>query len=136
MPESQSTIYRRRLRMVDHAIYNAIADLFPYYGLLIRADPVLGAVCERLILDWEESRRRLQFIYKAAWQADHEQFDTIGTAADLIAKSRTFGPTGGILCRDYSQHWEDLVRESYRLLEKRAEAYDKPLAWPPGKPET
>lgn len=135
MTEAHSSKYRRKLRMVDNAIFNAITTLFPYYGLLRRADPILGAVCEQLILRWEQDRERIYFIYLAAWETDHEQFSTIGAAAEIIAEERTFGKKGQRLCREYSQHWDRLVVESSRLLEQRAKALRKQLDSLPSKPE-
>lgn len=133
MPESASTIYRRRLRMVDNAIYNAIADLFPYYCLLMRADPVLAASCERLMLEWETSRETLHKVYILAWEQDHPQFSTIGSAAELIQSERHRTRTGGYGCPDYSQLWGAMVAESYKLLEKRAAALQQPSVLPPSK---
>jgi len=120
--ERPSSLYKRTLRQVDNSLFNAICDLLPYYGLLLRADPVLGAVCERLIQRWEDDRADVHFIYRAAWQCDHIQFQTIGEAAKVIAKERTFKRKGEQLCRDYSAHWDRLVAESSKLLERRARA--------------
>lgn len=125
MTEPWTTKYRRKLRMVDNAIYNAITTLLPYYGLLRRADPLLGAVCEMMLLNWDKDRERLHFIYQAAWESDHAQFDTIGLITELIAKERTFGRRGKRLCREYGAHWDRLALESYGLLERRAEALQK-----------
>lgn len=136
MPEPHSVKWTRKLRMVDNTLYNAICELFPYYGVLLRADPVLGAVCEQLILGWEQDRERLHFIYQAAWHRTHAQFETIGSAAELIAKERPFTKKGPHLCRDYSQHWDRLVGESYKLLELRGKALRKLLDSRPGKPWT
>lgn len=122
MPESTSSKFRRYLRMVDNSIYNAIADLFPYYAVLVHADPVLGAMCESLILGWEDDRRHLHDVYMLAWEQDHEQFSTIGEAARLVQKERNWRERSKRHCQDYSRHWDRLVRESSRLLEKRAEA--------------
>ena len=126
MSEPHSVRWTRKLRQVDNALYNAICDLFPYYGMLLRADPVLGAICEMLILRWEEDRERVHFIYRSAWHKDHIQFTTIGTAADVIANERSFDRKGSLLCQDYSGHWARLVAESSKLLERRAEALRKP----------
>jgi len=126
MSEPHSVKWTRKLRQVDNAIFNAIVDLMPYYGMLLRADPVLGAICEQLILRWEEDRERIHFIYKAAWRKDHVQFDTIGAATEIIANERSFGKKGTRLCRDYSQHWDRLVGESFKLLERRADLLRKP----------
>ena len=127
MPEPHSVKWTRKLRQVDNAIFNAIVDLMPYYGMLLRADPVLGAVCEQLILGWEEDRERIHFIYKSAWRKDHVQFQTIGAATEIIATERNFGKKGKLLCRDYSQHWARLVVESSKLLERRASLLRTPL---------
>lgn len=136
MTEPHSVKWTRKLRQVDNALFNAIVDLIPYYGMLIRADPVLGAVCEQLILGWEEDRERIHFIYRAAWHKDHIQFQTIGAAADVIANERSFGRQGVLKCRDYSPHWDRLVAVSSALLDRRAKALRLPSDSLPSKPET
>lgn len=128
MPESMSTIYRRRLRMVDNAILNAIADLYPYYCILLHADPILGAACERVMLDLEDLRETMHKIYVLAWEQDHEQFKTIGEAAKIIQQKRHEERPGGKQCQDFSNLWAHSVAESYKLLEQRAEAFRKQSA--------
>lgn len=134
--ERPSSLYKRKLRQVDNALFNAICDLLPYYGLLLRADPILGATCERLIQRWEDDRADIRFIYRAAWQSDHVQFQTIGEAAKIIAHDRSFKRKGERLCLDYSAHWDRLVAASSQLLEKRAQALGAPSGLPQSKPES
>lgn len=136
MSEPHSVRWTRKLRQVDNALYNAICDLFPYYGMLLRADPVLGAVCEQLILGWEEDRERVRFIYRSAWHRDHIQFETIGSAADIIANERSFDRKGTLQCQAYSHHWARLAAESSKLLERRAAALRLPSDSLPSKQET
>jgi hypothetical protein len=136
MPESASTRYRRRLRMVDNAILNAIADLYPYYCVVLHADPILGAACEHVILDLERLRETMHKIYVLAWEQDHEQFKTIGDAAEIIQQKRYEERLGGRLCRDFSSLWAHSVKESSKLLEQRAEALRKQLALRQSKRET
>lgn len=136
MTEPHSQRWTRKIRQVDNALFNAIVDLLPYYAMLLRADPVLGAVCEQLILGWEADRERVHFIYKAAWRKDHIQFSTIGAAADLIANERSFGRNGVLKCRDYSHHWDRMAAESFKLLDRRARALRLPSDSLPSKQET
>jgi len=134
MPESQSALYRRMMTQADHSIYNAIAELYGYYCVLMRADPILAAALERTIGDLDDCRETIRLVHVIAWEWEDEQFSTIGEASRLIQETRKEIFKGGHLCRDYSKLWDPSVVASSRLLERRAAVLRKRLDSHPVKP--
>ena len=135
MPESQSNLYRRMMKQADNSIYNATAELYGYYCVLMRADPILAAALEKCIGDLDDCRKQIRLVHRLAWEADDEQFNSIGEALKLILETRSeiFGK--GRLCQDFSQLWEASVPASSRLLERRAAALRRRSGSHPSKPE-
>lgn len=125
MPESQSALYRRMMTQADNSIFNAIADLYGYYCVLMRADPVLAAALEITISNLDDCRGIIRLVHLLAWEHDDPQFDSIGEVTGLILETRreVFGK--GQKCQDFSRLWEASAPGSSRLLEKRAAVLQK-----------
>jgi len=122
MPERLTQKGKRKLQMIDNALYAATAHLYEYYYLLLRADINLAAIVERMLLDLDHERDLLHKLYQACWETDHNTFDTVGDVPDLIAQARRdcLGRTG--ICQEYLNVLAASDGISSRLLETRAAA--------------
>jgi len=123
------------LKQADNSIYNAIAELYGYYCVLMRADPILAAALERTIGEMDDCRETIHLVHVIAWDVDDEQFNSIGEAHKLILETRNEIFRKGKLCRAYSQLWDPSVVASSRLLERRAAALRRRSDSHPSKPE-